>query len=120
MGRLATPSFAEEVCYCELIKFVDIDADPPKVKEFSGNKFKFSIRKDQLDFSDENYVFSNEYDLTLSYIDFRRDGEHNFFYKSERQDIDESIAISDIVGFINHGGQRIEADQQDQHAQGGE
>ena len=96
---LATPSFAEEVYYCELIKFVDIDADPPKVKEFSGNKFKFSIRKDQLDFSDENYVFSNEYDLTLSYIDFRRDGKHNFFYKSERQDIDESIVSIETIRF---------------------
>ena len=96
---LTTPSFAEEVYYCELIKFVDIDAAPPKVEEFSGNRFKFSIRKDQLDFSEENYVFSNEYDLTLSNVDFRRDGKHNFFYKSELKDIDESIVSIETIRF---------------------
>ena len=96
---LATPSFAEEVFHCELMKFVDIDADPPKVEEFSGNKFKFAIRKDQLDFADENYVFSNEYDLTLSYANFRRDGKHIFFYKSELKDIDESIVSIESIRF---------------------
>ena len=35
----------------------------------------------------------------MSYIDFRRDGEHNFFYKSERQDIDESIVSIETIRF---------------------
>ena len=35
-----------------------------QVNEYSGNKFKFAIKSDKIDFLDRNFVFLDEYSLS--------------------------------------------------------
>ena len=90
----ASSSFAEYVYYCELINFVQVGGKslgPGRVKQNSGNSFKLAIQSDKLKFSAENYVFSEEYNLSGSNssvlsleVEFSQKSPTQFLFKQIR------------------------------------
>ena len=83
------PSLAEDVYYCELVKSFMVDGSTrDQVNEYSGNKFKFAIKSDKIDFSDRNFVFLDEYSLSgqrgpylTTEVKFSQISPSQFFYQ---------------------------------------